>query len=108
MRILPETVQSLLNSLIEVVEQRVKAAFDMASLSKDAGLKSDGSLGSLGSGVAGVSAAASNLLYKSRVRTEPTSLTAPQWTNAFWTRLEGMIGDLGEACIKVSIASVSY
>jgi hypothetical protein len=81
----------------------------MASLSRDAGgtagsgsgLKSDGSLGSLGSGVAGVSAAASNLLYKSRVRTEPTNVTAPQWTSAIWTRMEGMIGDLSEACIKV-------
>lgn len=45
---------------------------------------------------------ASNLLYRSRVRTDPTNLTAPQWANAFWARLETMVVDLGEACIKVS------
>lgn len=51
--------------------------------------------------------ATSGLLYKSRVRTEPTNLTAPQWTNALWARLDAMITDLGEACIKVIILSVN-
>lgn len=103
LRILPETVQSLLNTLIDVVEQRIKSTFDMASLGRDAsaaagsGLKSDGSLGG------GVSAAASNLLYRSRVRTDPTPLTAPQWANAFWNRLDVLIGDLSETCIKVRV-----
>ncbi|CAG8591609.1 15706_t:CDS:10, partial [Acaulospora colombiana] len=74
LRILPETVQNLLGDLIEVVEARVKGAFDMAALSKEKGVKD----------VSAAVSAASTLLYKSRVRTEPTNLTAPQWTNAFW------------------------
>lgn len=42
-----------------------------------------------------------SLGYKSRVRTEPTNLTAPQWTTVMWTRLESLIEDLASCCIKV-------
>lgn len=41
------------------------------------------------------------LLYKSRVRTEPTNATAPQWTAALWSRLEALGGELADCCIKV-------
>ncbi|CAG7854281.1 Conserved oligomeric Golgi complex subunit 5 Short=COG complex subunit 5; AltName: Full=Component of oligomeric Golgi complex 5 [Serendipita indica DSM 11827] len=91
LRVLPETVQSIVTDLVEVAENRIKEAFDMAALGREKGLKE----------TSAVTSAASNLLYKSRVRTEPTNLTAPQWTNAFWTRLENMISHLSEACIKV-------
>jgi hypothetical protein len=40
-------------------------------------------------------------IYKSRVRTEPTNVTAPQWSSALWTRLEGMFDEMAECCIKV-------
>lgn len=91
LRILPETVQNLVGDLIQVVETRVKNAFDMAALGREKGLKE----------AASAASAASNLLYRSRVRTDPTNVTAPQWANAFWARLETMVADLGEACIKV-------
>ena len=42
-----------------------------------------------------------SLNYRSRVRTEPTNFTAPQWTAALWERLEYMTEDMAAACIKV-------
>ncbi|KAI5889748.1 uncharacterized protein SCHCODRAFT_02601723 [Schizophyllum commune H4-8] len=47
------------------------------------------------------SATQSNTQYRSRIRTEPTNLTAPQWTAALWTRLESMIEEMAGCCIKV-------
>ena len=41
------------------------------------------------------------LLYKSRVRTEPTSVTAPQWTTALWGSLESLIEEMADCCVKV-------
>ena len=41
------------------------------------------------------------LLYKSRVRTEPTSVTAPQWTAALWGSLESLIEEMADCCVKV-------
>ena len=41
------------------------------------------------------------LLYKSRVRTEPTNVTAPQWTAALWGSLESLIEEMADCCIKV-------
>lgn len=39
--------------------------------------------------------------YKSRARTEPTSVTLPQWTAAFWAKLEQLMEDIAGCCIKV-------
>ena len=40
-------------------------------------------------------------MYRSRVRTEPTNVTAPQWSAALWTRLEAMFQEMADCCIKV-------
>ncbi len=40
-------------------------------------------------------------LYRSRVRTEPTNLTVPQYTAALWSRLENMIEEMAGCCDKV-------
>jgi len=40
-------------------------------------------------------------MYRSRLRTEPTNITAPQWTGALWNRLESLIEELAGCCIKV-------
>jgi conserved oligomeric Golgi complex subunit 5 len=40
-------------------------------------------------------------LYKSRFRTEPTNLTAPQWQAALWSSLENLIEEMADCCIKV-------
>ena len=47
-----------------------------------------------------------SMLYKSRVRTEPTSVTAPQWTAALWNRLENLIEEMAGCCIKVRLRVV--
>ncbi|KAF8908809.1 Golgi transport complex subunit 5-domain-containing protein [Mucidula mucida] len=88
LRILPDQVQSLIIDLSTAIEDQIRMTFDLSQISKDAAAKE-----SLNS--------PSSTLYKSRVRTEPTNLTAPQWTTALWSRLENMIEQMSSCCIKV-------
>jgi len=46
--------------------------------------------------------ASQGLLYKSRVRTEPTNITAPQFAAALWTRIESLVEEMAGCCIKVA------
>ncbi|KAI0329225.1 hypothetical protein GY45DRAFT_1325329 [Cubamyces sp. BRFM 1775] len=88
LRVLPDLVQNLVSDLSEAVEGRIRSAFDLTRISKDIMAKDSASLGQ-------------GLLYKSRVRTEPTSVTAPQWTAALWGSLESLIEEMADCCIKV-------
>ncbi|KZT26804.1 hypothetical protein NEOLEDRAFT_1177385 [Neolentinus lepideus HHB14362 ss-1] len=88
LRVLPEVVQNLVLDLSGALESRIRAAFDLSQLSKEA----------LGKDPAPSS---QSLIYKSRIRTEPTNLTAPQWTALLWTRLENLVEELTSCCIKV-------
>ncbi|TRM69739.1 Golgi transport complex subunit 5-domain-containing protein [Schizophyllum amplum] len=87
LNVLPELVQSLISDLSLAVGERIRTTFDMSKISKDA-LGKD-------------SSAQSPTQYRSRIRTEPTNLTAPQWTAALWTRLESMVEEMAGCCIKV-------
>uniref|UniRef100_A0A0W0EYP2 Conserved oligomeric Golgi complex subunit 5 n=2 Tax=Moniliophthora roreri TaxID=221103 RepID=A0A0W0EYP2_MONRR len=92
LRVLPQLVQSLISDLSQAVEDRIRTAFDMNKISRDV----------LGKDAASSpSQTQSPTLYRSRVRTEPTNVTAPQWTAALWTRLEKMIEDMADCCVKV-------
>ncbi|KAI6046013.1 hypothetical protein EDC04DRAFT_2864916 [Pisolithus marmoratus] len=88
LRILPQLVAALLKDLTGAVERRIRNAFDLVSMSKEIVAKEPHQL-------------SQSLLYKSRVRTEPTSVTAPQFTAALWTRLESLIEDMSGCCVKV-------
>ncbi|KAL5507113.1 hypothetical protein ACEPAH_6569 [Sanghuangporus vaninii] len=88
LRVLPDLVQTLLADLTDAVEQRIKLAFDLAQISKELNAKEQ-------------TPTTSGLLYRSRVRTEPTNATAPQFSAALWSRLEALIGELADCCIKV-------
>ncbi|KAI8992858.1 Golgi transport complex subunit 5-domain-containing protein [Trametes punicea] len=88
LRVLPDLVQNLVTDLSEAVEGRIRSAFDLTRISKDIMAKDSASIGQ-------------GLLYKSRVRTEPTSVTAPQWTAALWGSLESLIEEMADCCIKV-------
>ncbi|KAI0675086.1 Golgi transport complex subunit 5-domain-containing protein [Trametes maxima] len=88
LRVLPDLVQNLVSDLSEAVEGRIRSAFDLSRISKDIMAKDSASIGQ-------------GLLYKSRVRTEPTSVTAPQWTAALWGSLESLIEEMADCCIKV-------
>ncbi|KAI0365669.1 hypothetical protein BV20DRAFT_1099473, partial [Pilatotrama ljubarskyi] len=88
LRVLPDLVQNLVSDLSEAVEGRIRSAFDLTRISKDIMAKDSASLGQ-------------GLLYKSRVRTEPTSVTASQWTAALWGSLESLIEEMADCCVKV-------
>jgi hypothetical protein len=91
--VLPSMVSSLVSDLTEAVEMRIRATFDMHSLAREMAAKE------------GNSAGPSSFVYKSRARTEPTSVTLPQWTSALWTRLQLLINDMADCCIKASLIS---
>ncbi|KAK0241983.1 Golgi transport complex subunit 5-domain-containing protein [Armillaria nabsnona] len=86
LRVLPELVQNLILELSQAVDDRIRTAFDLSKISKE---------------ILSKDSTPSPTLYKSRVRTEPTNLTAPQWTAALWARLEVMVQDMAECCVKV-------
>ncbi|KAJ6558556.1 Golgi transport complex subunit 5-domain-containing protein [Mycena vulgaris] len=90
LRVLPELVQSLILDLSQAVEDRIRSAFDLSKISRDASSKD-----------AAPNSPQSPTSYKSRVRTEPTTFTAPQWTAALWARLENMVEEMADCCVKV-------
>ncbi|KAF8659226.1 hypothetical protein AX16_001886 [Volvariella volvacea WC 439] len=90
LRLLPELVQRLLQDLTQAIEDRIRNSFDVSKISKEV-LSKDPSAAS----------SQSSTMYKSRVRTEPTPHNAPQYSAALWTRLESLVEDLADCCIKV-------
>jgi len=88
LRVLPSLVQDLVTDLAEAVEGRIRFAFDISRISKDVLAKDSTS-------------ASHGLMYKSRVRTEPTNVTAPQYATALWTSLDNLIEEMTGCCVKV-------
>lgn len=88
LRMLPQLVASLMKDLTDAVERLIRNAFDLLSMSKEIIAKEPQQV-------------SQGLLYKSRVRTEPTSVTAPQFAAALWTRLESLIEQMSNCCVKV-------
>ncbi|KAG1810818.1 Golgi transport complex subunit 5-domain-containing protein [Suillus variegatus] len=68
--VLPTLVQALSKDLCDAVEERIRSTFDLSCISKE--LVSKENIPS-----------SQGLSYKSRVRTEPTNITAPQWTGVY-------------------------
>ncbi|KIK94986.1 hypothetical protein PAXRUDRAFT_827467 [Paxillus rubicundulus Ve08.2h10] len=89
LRVLPTLVQRLVRDLSEAVEERIQSAFDLSRISKEIVAKEQHQQLSQG------------LLYKSRVRIEPTNTTAPQFAAALWSRLESLVEGMAGCCIKV-------
>ncbi|PFH52012.1 hypothetical protein AMATHDRAFT_2501 [Amanita thiersii Skay4041] len=89
LRILPELVQDLVSDLTKGLDDIVHNAFDVSKLSKDALTKDTGYISQTSS------------TYKSRIRTEPTNVTAAQWASTLWGKLEIMLEGLTECCTKV-------
>ncbi|PCH43557.1 hypothetical protein WOLCODRAFT_164540 [Wolfiporia cocos MD-104 SS10] len=88
LRVLPALVQELVMDLADAVESRIRYAFDMSRISKDVLTKES-------------STTSQGLMYKSRVRTEPTNVTAPQYAAALWTSFESLVEEMTGCCIKV-------
>ena len=93
--VLPSLVSSLVQDLIDAIESRIKSAFDVAALSRDAAARAGEQVPS--------NNASSSVFYKSRARTEPTNSNLPHFQAALWTRLEGLIEDMAGCCIKVYV-----
>ncbi|KAF9814575.1 hypothetical protein IEO21_05033 [Rhodonia placenta] len=98
LRVLPALVQDLVTDLAEAVDGRIRYAFDLSRISKEVLAK--GTLLRI-SDITEGNAASHGLMYKSRVRTEPTNVTAPQYTAVLWSSLEGLIEEMTSCCVKV-------
>ncbi|KAH0827442.1 Golgi transport complex subunit 5-domain-containing protein [Lanmaoa asiatica] len=106
LRMLPTLVKGLVRDLSEAVEERIQNAFDLARISKEIVAKgglvpAELSFISKYCMVAEPPQASQGLLYKSRVRTEPTNITAPQFAAALWARLESLVEEMAGCCTKV-------
>lgn len=107
LRTLSTLVESLVRDLSEAVEERIQNAFDLSRISKEIVAKGELALVwrffhcSKHRMLAEPPQASQGLLYKSRVRTEPTSVTAPQFAAALWTRLESLVEEMAGCCVKV-------
>ncbi|SCV73732.1 BQ2448_6162 [Microbotryum intermedium] len=88
--VLPQLVDALLASLNDVVSREVRRAFDMVSLAKEINAKDPSQ-----------SSGPTSFVYKSRARTEPTTVTLPLWQSALWARMETLVSEMGAICIKV-------
>jgi hypothetical protein len=100
--VLPELVQSLVIGLSDSIDERIRYAFDTGRISREMvgkGMLPTGNPHYLTSSIE--PASAGSLLYKSRVRTEPTTVTAPQFTALIWGSLESLIDEMTVCCIKV-------
>ncbi|EJT98396.1 hypothetical protein DACRYDRAFT_96576 [Dacryopinax primogenitus] len=87
--VLPKLVQNLMADLTGAVDERIRSAFDVNRISRETAVKE------------APTSSVPSLMYKSRIRTEPTQITAPQWTQALWSRLDLLIEDMASCCIKV-------
>lgn len=98
MRLLPQLVQNLLADLNDAVESRIGKAFDMASIGKEVAAREQQSHTA--------TSAASSLLYRttrgrSAVETSPSNQTIGTWTQVLWKRMDVLIEDISQCCIKV-------
>ncbi|TYJ51902.1 hypothetical protein B9479_007503 [Cryptococcus floricola] len=89
LRLLPDLVSNLLADLNDAVTLRVTKAFDSAAIGKEVAAKE------------GAASQSAIKFARSRPATEPTSSTAPQWINVLWKRLERVIEDVANCCVKV-------
>lgn len=94
--VLPDVVASLVQDLIDAIESRIRNAFDVNALARDAMTRA-------GEPVQQLNNPASSVFYKSRARTEPTSSNLVHFQAALWSRLEGLIEDMAGCCIKVYV-----
>jgi hypothetical protein len=109
---LPTLVEGLVRDLSEAVEERIRNAFDLSRISKEIVAKgglthAEISVLSKHPMTAEPPQASQGLLYKSRVRTEPTNITAPQFAAALWTRVESLVEEMAGCCIKVGFRLVA-
>ncbi|WVQ85258.1 hypothetical protein IAT38_007423 [Cryptococcus sp. DSM 104549] len=90
LRLLPDLVANLLADLNDAVTLRVTKAFDSSAIGKEVAAQDNSS-----------SHSALKFPGRGRPSTEPTSANAQLWVNVLWKRLERVIEDVANCCIKV-------
>ncbi|WVR05941.1 hypothetical protein IAU60_002967 [Kwoniella sp. DSM 27419] len=89
LRLLPDLVSNLIADLNDAVTLRVNKAFDSAAIGKEVAAKEGPS-------------AHSAIKFPSRGKVnEPTTANTQIWVNVLWSRLEKVIEDVANCCIKV-------
>lgn len=86
LRLLPELVSNLVADLNDAVTIRVNRAFDSVAIGKE---------------VAGKETSHAIKFTTRRPTSEPSSSSLPQWNAALWNRLERVVEDVANCCIKV-------
>lgn len=85
--LLPDLVSNLVADLNDAVTLRVQRAFDSAAIGRE---------------VAGKDTShAVKFTTRSRTQTEPSSANLSQWIAVLWARLERVVEDVANCCIKV-------
>lgn len=84
--LLPELVSNLVADLNDAVGQRVRRAFDSAAIGREVSGKDSGGI----------------RFTTKRAQTEPNSSSVSQWQTVLWARLEKVMEDVANCCIKVS------
>ncbi|WWD17827.1 hypothetical protein CI109_102270 [Kwoniella shandongensis] len=90
LRLLPDLVSNLLADLNDAVAIRISKAFDSSAIGKEVAAR-DGS----------ASHSAMKFTSRGRLATEPTNATNQIWVQVLWSRLERVVEDIANCCIKV-------
>jgi hypothetical protein len=109
LRLLPQLVESLLTDLNEAVDERIKRALDSSAIGREVASKGALVLPTLllTDSAESTSAAsqAASVMYRSRNKVaEPTNANITQWISVLWSRLEHLIDEIANCCIKVCLS----
>ncbi|OCF73876.1 hypothetical protein I204_05721 [Kwoniella mangroviensis CBS 8886] len=89
LRLLPDLVSNLIADLNDAVTLRVTKAFDSAGIGKEVAAKE------------GATSHSAIKFSRGRPATEPNSSNTQLWVNTLWSRLEKVVEDVANCCIKV-------
>ncbi|WWC86312.1 uncharacterized protein L201_001185 [Kwoniella dendrophila CBS 6074] len=89
LRLLPDLVSNLIADLNDAVTLRVTKAFDSIAIGKEVAAKENATSHS------------AIKFSRGRPATEPTSSNTQIWVNTLWSRLEKVMEDVANCCIKV-------
>jgi hypothetical protein len=105
LRLLPDLVSNLLADLNDAVTLRITRAFDSAAIGKEVAGKGElvgGTSMPAKADIADVQSTGAKFASRGRIATEPSSSNTQQWITVLWSRLERVIEDVANCCIKVS------
>ncbi|WWC66324.1 uncharacterized protein I206_100225 [Kwoniella pini CBS 10737] len=89
LRLLPDLVSNLIADLNDAVSLRVTKAFDSTAIGKEVAAKE------------GANSHSAIKFSRGRPATEPSSSNTQIWVNTLWSRLEKVIEDVANCCVKV-------